>query len=110
MGGGVSHSGWGAPVWEGVSQYWSVCPNVGGCSPMWRVCPSVGGCSPMWRVSPSVGGFAPVWEGVSLYACGCEVWVFLSHVLMTDTQVHLCVHLIAGHFGHVAKAYVAKTS
>ena len=64
----------------------------------------------MWRVSPSVGGFAPVWEGVSLYACGCEVWVFMSHVLMTDTQVHLCVHLIAGHFGHVAKAYVAKTS
>ena len=71
---------------------------------MWRVCPSVGGCFPMWRVFPSVGGFAPVWEGVSLYVCVCEVWVSLSHVLMADTQVHLCVHLIAGRFSHLVKA------
>ena len=68
-----------------------------------RVCPSVGGCAPVWedvppcgRVCPSVGGYVPVWQGVP--QCGrvcpcmfvCEVRVSLSHVLMMDTQVHLC--------------------
>ena len=56
-------------------------------------------------VCPSAGWCLPVWEGVSLYVC-----VFLSHVLMTDAQVHLYVYMIAGRFGHVAKAYLAKTS
>ena len=77
---------------------------------MWEGVLQCGGCAPVWEGVLQCGGCPPVWEGVSLYACVCEVWVFLSHVLMTDTQVHLCVHLIAGHFGHVAKAYVAKTS
>ena len=34
-----------------------------------------------------------MWEGVSLYMCVCEVRVSLSHVLVTDTQVHLSVCL-----------------
>ena len=61
-----------------------------------------------------------MWEGVAqcgkvyhcicdTYVCVCDVWMSLSHVLMMVTQEHLCVHLIAGWFGHVAKAYMAKT-
>ena len=68
-----------------------------------RVCPSVGGCVPEWEdVSDcaSVGGCARVYL---ICACVCEVWVSLSYILMTDTQVHLCVCLITGCFGHVAK-------
>ena len=47
------------------------------------------------RVCPSVGGCAPVWEGVSqcerVCPCICdmcarEVWVSLSHVLMTNAS------------------------
>ena len=74
----------------------SVYASVGGCAPVWE------GASQYGRVCPSVGGCARV----------CEVWVSLSHVLMMDTQVHLsvCSYIIAGCIGHVAKAYVAKTS
>ena len=117
-------------MWEGVSQCGRMFLNVGGCAPVWegapqcgKVCPRVGGCSPVWkgvphyrRVCPSVGACAPVLDGVSQCGrvcpcmCVCEVWVFLSHVLMTDAQVHLYVYMIAGRFGHVAKAYLAKTS
>ena len=55
---------------------------------------------------PSEGGHAHVYV-----ICVCEVWMSLSsythdiveahmcpHILMTDTQVHLCVHLITGRF------------
>ena len=97
-------------MWDGVPQRGRVRPSVGGCTPVWEGVPQCG------RVFPSIGGCVPVWEGVSQCGrvcpcmCVCEVWVSLSHVFMTDTQVHLCVHLIAGRFGHVAKAYVAKTS
>ena len=86
------------PVWEGVSQCGRVFPNVGGCVTFWEGVPQCG------RVCPSVGVCAPMWEDVYAW---CEVWVSLSHVLMADTQVHLCVHLIAGRFSHVVKAYVA---
>ena len=88
------------PEWEGDTQCGRVCPRVGECSPVWEGVPQYG------RVFPSVGGCAPVYVRC---VCVCEVWVSLSHVLMMDTQVHLCVHLIAGRFGHVTKAYVAET-
>ena len=86
-----------APVWEGVPQSGRVYPRVGGCTPEWESAPQCG------RVCPSVGGCAQ---------CGrvCPVWVSLSRVVMTDTQVHLCVHLITGRFNHVAKAYMAEMS
>ena len=118
-------------MWEGVPQCGRVRPSEGGCAPVregvpqcGRVFPSVGGCAPVsegvpqcGRVCPGEGGCVPVWEDVLQCGrmcpyicdlCVCEVWVSLSHVYTNDT--HLCVHLIAGRFGHVAKAYVAKTS
>ena len=86
---------------EGVPQCGRVCSSLG-CAQCARLCPSVGGCVPVWeglpqcgRVFPSVGRLPPVG--------GCAP-VSLSHILMTDTQVHLCVHLIAECFSHVAKA------
>ena len=54
------------------------------------MCPRVGGCALVYVICVDV-------------KCGC-----LCH--MTDTQVHLCVHLIAECFDHVAKAYVTETS
>ena len=97
-------------MWEGVPQCGRVRPSVGGCAPVWKGVPQYR------RVCPSVGGCAPVLDGVSQCGrvcpcmCVCEVWVFLSHVLMMDAQVHLYVYMITERFGHVAKAYLAKTS
>ena len=91
-------------MWEGVSHSGKVCPQCG------KVFPNVGGCVPFWKGVPQCGGCPPVWEGlpqcgrVCPCMCVCEVWVSLSHVVMADTQVHLCVHLIAGRFSHLVKA------
>ena len=60
---------------------------------MWKGLPSEGGCPQCVRVCPRI---------CDMYVC--EVWVSLSHVLMMDTQVHLCVHLITECLSHVAKA------
>ena len=59
------------------------------------------GCAPVCECVPQYGRVCPC-------MCVCEVWVSLSHVIMMDTQVHLCVHLIT--WRHVTKAYMAKTS
>ena len=108
-----------APVWEGVLQCGRVCPNVRGCAPRWesvpqcrRVCPSVGRCAQVWEGVPQCGRVCPSVRGCALVSvmCACEVWVSLSHVLMMNTQMHLCVNLISGRFCHVAKAYVTETS
>ena len=101
---------WGGvyPILDGVPQCGRVCPTLGRCVP------SVGECSLMWGGVSHSGSGAPVWECVPQCGrvcpcmCVCEVSVSLSHVLMADTQVHLCVHLIAGRFSHVVKAYLAK--
>ena len=77
-------------MWEGVAQCGRVHPSVGGCAPVWEGVPQCG------RVCPRM--------------CVCEVWVSLSHVLMMDKCIYLCVHIIAPRIGHVAKAYLAKTS
>ena len=71
------------PVREGVPQCGSVSPTEGGCAPVWEGVPQCG------KVCLSVRGCAPVCD-----MCACEVWLSLSHVLMTDTQVHLCVHFL----------------
>ena len=101
-----------APIREGVPQCGRVFSSVGGCIPVCegvpksrRVCPRVGRCAPVREGVPQCGRVCPC----ICEMCVCEVWVSLSHVPMMDTQVHLCVHLIAGHFGHMTKAYVAET-
>ena len=65
------------------------------CVPEGRLCLSLDGCVPLRE---AVHQFGRACSCISVIcACVYEVWVSLSYILMTNTQVHLCVHLITGN-------------
>ena len=88
-------------MWEGVPsvgdvpQCWRVCPIVGRCSPVWEGIPQCGRVFPSVRLCTSEGGHAHVYVIGVCVRCGCPCHIY---ILMTDTQVHLCGHLITGRF------------